>query len=103
MRRVFALGFIYLAYVACAGSQTQAEPVAVAEPPPAPTPAPMPSSAPEPAPAGAPSSSSAPPQVKAPQAAAKKSATDLDDSACPAGMQLIEGEYCSDVDYKCLK
>ncbi|HKY35474.1 MAG TPA: SUMF1/EgtB/PvdO family nonheme iron enzyme [Polyangiaceae bacterium] len=105
MRRVLALGFVYFAYVACAGSQTQAEPVAVAEPP-APPPAPAPSTF-EPAPAGAPSSSAGPPRAKpqAPDAkpVAKQSSADLDDSACPAGMQLVEGEYCSNVDYKCLR
>ena len=105
MRRVLALGFVYFAYVACAGSQTQAEPVAVAEPP-APPPAPAPSMF-EPAPAGAPSSSAGPPRAKpqAPDAkpVAKQSSADLDDSACPAGMQLVEGEYCSNVDYKCLR
>jgi sulfatase modifying factor 1 len=106
MRRVFALGFVYFAYVACAGSQTQTEPVVVAEPP-APPPTSAPSAA-ETVPAGAPSSSAAPAKGKLPTPDAKpvtkQSSTDLDDSACPAGMQLVEGEYCSDVDYgKCLK
>jgi hypothetical protein len=104
MRRVVALGFLYFAYVACAGSQRQSEPVAVAEPLPEPAPAPTPANVSPPEPAGAPSSSAAPPQpqTKAP-GAPKKGSSDLDDSACPDGMQLVEGEYCSDVDYKCLR
>jgi sulfatase modifying factor 1 len=113
MRRVFALGFVYCTYVACAGTQATPEPLVAAEPPSAvpakPTsaePAP-PSSDAEPA-----SVPSAQPVAAAPKAGEKgttpskvanKSSVDVDDSACPQGMQLVEGEYCSKVEHKCVK
>jgi hypothetical protein len=113
MRRVFALGFVYCAYVACAGAQAQPEALATAEPP-----APLPSasaagSPPSTADAEPAGSTSAPPPVGAPPKTgdkastppkvANKSSADLDDSACLDGMQLVEGEYCSKVEHKCLK
>jgi sulfatase modifying factor 1 len=109
MRRVFALGFVYFAYVACAAAPAQPESIA-AEPlappsPPAPPPAPSttPSALPVEAqpddmgreePGGKPQSS---------QKAANKSPADDGDNACPDGMQLIDGEYCTKVEYKCIK
>ena len=41
-----------------------------------------------------------PPEDKNTRANAKKKA---DDNACPAGMVLVEGEYCPDVEQKCLE
>jgi len=111
MRRAFALGFAYFAYVACAAS-----PSINAEPPsPNPAPsaataaAPAPSALPSPpeqaAPAGVPSAQSPKGATKPPEAprVANKSSADVDDSACPDGMQLIEGEYCTKVEHKCIK
>jgi formylglycine-generating enzyme len=112
MRRAFALGFLYFAYVACASSPA---PI-TAEPIPA-TPAPAPSAIPalpeaveEALPAG---SSSAAPSAKKTATAPKKAAdvpqpshqtsANGDDSACPEGMQLVEGEYCTKVEHKCIK
>jgi formylglycine-generating enzyme len=107
MRRVFALGFVYFMYVACAAS-----PSITAEPP-SPSPSPSPSSSPAiVAPAAsdvtAAGSASAQPSkatAKPPEAAkvANKSSADRDDSACPEGMQLIEGEYCTKVEHTCSK
>ena len=116
MRRVLALGFAYFMYVACSASSPPiaAEPAA----PPSPNPAiPSASSAPaeggENASAPAGSSSAAPVKAapKSPEAAkpakpgnvANKSSPDVEDSACPEGMQLVEGEYCTKVEHKCLK
>lgn len=55
------------------------------------------SAAPDPAPGPV------PPSPTAPAATASRylPASDLDDSACPAGMQLVEGEYCTDVEQTC--
>jgi len=114
MRRAFALGFVYFLYCACsAPASITAEPAAV--PAPAVVPAPAPSALAEaeavPAPAG---SASASPPKKAPDSAktppdtakpkvANQSSADVDDSACPEGMQLVEGDYCTKVEHKCLK
>jgi formylglycine-generating enzyme len=111
MRRVFALGFVYCSYVACAGARAEPEALATAEPPPAaPSSVAAPSApASEAEPAAAPSSlPAAPPsktsdKVSAPPKVANKSSADVDDSACPDGMQLVEGEYCTKVEHKCLK
>ena len=35
--------------------------------------------------------------------AKKEPAKDSDESACPAGMKLVDGDYCTDVDYECKK
>jgi hypothetical protein len=35
--------------------------------------------------------------------AAQEPAKDASESACPAGMKLIDGDYCTDVDYECKK
>jgi hypothetical protein len=35
--------------------------------------------------------------------AAAPSGTASDDTGCPAGMKLVSGDYCTDVDYKCDK
>jgi len=118
MRRVVALCFVYCSHVACAGARAQPEPLATAEPP-APAPAPAASDMPAPSasgsvsaePAGAPSSlpvTTTPAPAKsaekpAPPKVANKSSADVDDSACPEGMQLVEGEYCTKVEHKCLK
>ncbi len=112
MRRAFALGFVYFVYVACAAAPSPTAPI-TAEPPSsspalvtsAATPTPSESAeAPQPAPAG---SASAPPKkaTKPPESphVANKSSADVDDSACPDGMQLVEGEYCTKVEHKCLK
>jgi formylglycine-generating enzyme len=109
MRRVFALGFVYLSYVACAGGAAQPETVVAPEPRATATSLPSASAGPAPEPVV-----DAQADVKTEDAAGKskpsettkvsaKRGADLDDSACPAGMQLVEGEFCSDVDYKCLR
>src|SRR5947207_15560124 len=99
MRRVFALGFVYFLYCACsAPASVTAEPAAA----PSPSPNPAPSALAEgseagPAPAGSASASppkKAPDVVKTPPEAAKpkvanQSSADVDDSACPEGMQLV--------------
>ena len=68
--------------------------------------------APGPAPEGPvasvmPEIASAAPSASAPVAAASSSAPVVKalegPTACPVGMKLIEGEYCTDVDHKCLK
>src|SRR5262245_35686588 len=102
MRRVFALGFLYFAYAACAASHAPA--ASAAEPSARPNVGAPPKKAP-----GAPASASAAPAA-APRPRAEKPSetrapgnTDVDDAACPDGMQLVEGEYCSKVEHKCLK
>jgi len=113
MRRVFALGFVYCTYVACAGTQATPEPLVAAEPPsavpaspavsaeaPPPSdaePSKVPSAQPVAAPPKSGEKGATPPKV------ANKSSVDVDDSACPEGMQLVEGEYCSKVEHKCVK
>jgi formylglycine-generating enzyme len=78
--------------LACAA---RANPAAATQPPaskPAPAPpakAPAPAAPTKPAPKA--------PAAEAPPAAAPAG------KACPGGMQLVDGEYCTDVDYKCLK
>src|SRR6478609_6621631 len=96
MRRVFALGFVYFAYSACAVSPAPS--VIAAEP------------APAASPAAAPSASTARPSERknvkdreAPRHDAPKTPPAEQASACPDGMQLIDGEYCSKVEHKCLK
>lgn len=106
MRRAFALGFVYFAYVACAASPSiTPEPPSASPPPPTATATASPTAeASPPPPAG--SASAAPTKPKAsPEAkpVANKSSADQDDSACPEGMQLVEGEYCTKVEHKCLK
>ncbi|MDF3065532.1 MAG: Branched-chain acyl-CoA dehydrogenase [Polyangiaceae bacterium] len=105
MRRAFALGVVYFTYVACAGSQSSISaepapaPAAIASAPSAPS-----ATASEPPPAG--SASAAPTAKKSsesPKKVANQSSADADDSACPDGMQLIEGEYCTKVEHKCVK
>ncbi len=117
MRRAFAFGFVYFVYVACAAAPAPAGNGAIAAEPPSPSPSvaplasvavPPPSQGGEdPIPAGPAGSASAAPAkaAKPPQAphVANKSSGDVDDSACPDGMQLVEGEYCSKVEHKCLK
>ena len=111
MRRAFALGFVYFLYVACAAS-----PSITAEPqPPVPVsasaspapPAPIASAPREVVSARPAGSASAAPKgtAKPPEApkTANKSSADQDDSACPEGMQLVEGEYCTKVEHKCVK
>ncbi len=115
MRRAIALGFVYFTYVACAATPAPpgsiaAEPVsppssAQAVPP---TPSPSTNASAELAPAevadgvdaaGKPLSKPSPGREKT----VNRSPADADDSACPEGMQLIDGEYCTKVEHKCLK
>ncbi len=112
MRRAFTLCFVYFAYAACASSQSQSEPLVAPEPAPATSVTSVASaasaspSASEPIPAAAPSASAGAPPKAAdkPRVANKSSAgADEQDSACPDGMQLVDGEYCTKVEYKCLK
>jgi hypothetical protein len=110
MRRAFLLCFVYFAYAACASSQGQPEPLVAPEPspnPPAITSAtatpPSSASASTPAPDAAPPPKAAEKSNKPKVANKSPAADDEQDSACPAGMQLVEGEYCSKVDYKCIK
>ena len=112
MRRAFALGFVYFAYVACAASPSiTAEPPSSGSTPPTASAAPLSSAVPveaEAVPAGAPSAQPAKPSAKPPEASAKvanksSGSADVDDSACPAGMQMVEGEYCTKVEHKCKK
>jgi formylglycine-generating enzyme len=67
---------------------------------------------PEPVPAGPPTPSaiastpdaSAPDAAAAPVAQADAGVTQPDESgACPEGMKLVDGDYCDDVDYKCVR
>ena len=118
MRRAFALAFVYFAYVACAASPTiNAEPASPTPPPsatpsvasaaPSPYPSAAPSQAGESAPAAAASAAAPKGATKAPETArvANKSSASVaeHDSACPDGMQLVEGEYCTKVEHKCIK
>src|SRR5215210_2733641 len=45
----------------------------------------------------------APAQTAEPAVPAAKAAKAADASACPTGMVLVEGEYCPDVEQKCLE
>ena len=117
MRRAFALGLFYFVYAACAASPSvTAEPRAdvshadtAASSAPTPLepsvnpPAALPagSAAPKPAPSTQPAKTS--PKAAETPKVANKSSADQDDSACPAGMQLVEGEYCSKVSHTCIK
>jgi formylglycine-generating enzyme len=114
MRRAFSLGFVYFAYVACAASPSISAEPSSPDPVPdatpvvasaAPSPSPPPTPVDEATPAGAPSAPSAKGPPKPPETArvANKSSADVDDSACPDGMQLVEGEYCTKVEHKCIK
>lgn len=98
MRRVLALVLSYFAYVACAGGQARPEPQAVAE-----LPRDASGGGSEAEPQATPSASAAPDASAAAPQVANQSPADLDDSACPAGMQLVEGDYCSKVEHKCLR
>jgi hypothetical protein len=98
MRRVLALSFLYFGYAACAASAPPASAAAPsARPRPAPVPAPRraASASPSAAPGKAEKKAAAPPKADKP--------TEAKADACPDGMQLIEGEYCSKVEHKCLK
>jgi hypothetical protein len=89
MRRLalFAAGLL-TALTAC--SAAPPEPVA---PPPPPPPAPPP---PAPPPVATIEDAGAPADAAPP-------APPLGPAACPADMKLVEGEYCSEVEHKCLK
>ena len=104
MRRVFALGFVYFAYAACATSQAPGS--AFAKPAPsAAKPLPKPA-APSASPSAARSAAPAPERAPKPEAASAPRATSSasnDPTACPEGMQLIDGDYCSKVEHKCVK
>jgi sulfatase modifying factor 1 len=112
MRRAIALGFVYFTYVACAATPAPTAAGTIAAEPASPSPAPATSMAPSsesvqaatPEPAG--STSAAPAKAAKPPEAphvANKSSVDVDDSACPDGMQLVEGDYCTKVEHKCIK
>src|SRR6187397_2132458 len=62
----------------------------------APTPPTVPS-------ARAPVAPTAPSAPTKPAKPALKSESDAGRTACPSGMVLVDGEYCTDVDYECLK
>jgi formylglycine-generating enzyme len=92
----WSLGLIAGWAAACAGAapvEPRVEPAPVAASP-APTPGtPSPDAGPA-GPAPGTSETAAPAQAPAGDGAS---------AACPAGMQLVDGEYCTDVDNKCLK
>ncbi|MCC6215327.1 MAG: SUMF1/EgtB/PvdO family nonheme iron enzyme [Polyangiaceae bacterium] len=105
---------------ACAGAPP-APPSGVAPPAPPPSAAPPAPPAPAAGPAaaapaeGAPGLAEPPPAGSAPPAGPGPAAgplsspagyvpsSDLDDAACPSGMQLVEGDYCTDVEQTCLR
>lgn len=102
MRRVIALGFLHLGYVACAASPAPSAAPIAAETPRRVSVSPS-ASPPDPAPAEiALSPSTGSKSVQAPEVANQSSA-DSDARACPEGMQLVDGEYCSKVEHKCIK
>src|SRR6218665_3140024 len=79
-----------------------------AAPPSAPAgpPAPSPSEAPVVAPPPAPPSASVAPSASAPVAASSAVPAQKAPEGpthCPAGMKLVEGDYCTDVEHKCKK
>jgi sulfatase modifying factor 1 len=78
-----------LATLLLACSAAPAEPV---QPPPAPTPPPPPAATVTPAPIA----TATAPVTARPEAPPAP-------SACPAGMKLVDGDYCSEVEHKCLK
>ena len=99
MRWLLVLGLSTLTVAACSA----AAPSSPAEPPRPPQPSTPAASAPpaassEPEPAPEPSGAAAPPALAASAAPAAEGPT-----ACPAGMQLVEGDYCTEVEHKCLK
>lgn len=95
--RLRPLAFVSLCLVAGAACATAPRPEP--EPPPAPSaapPPPPPVSVEIPTP---PASAS----VAAATSASAAPAPPPGPTSCPAGMKLVEGEYCTDVDHKCLK
>lgn len=117
MRRAFALGLFYFVYAACAGSPSvtaeprsatppgvsQADTAAPSSPTPVEPPAALPAGSASPKPAKSAEPVKASPKPAEATKVANKSSADQDDSACPAGMQLVEGEYCSKVRHTCVK
>jgi hypothetical protein len=77
-----------------------AQPQAAAPAPPAPAPGAAPSADPD---AGAPSGPEVGGQTPGEPAAPHADAGPAESGACPPDMKLVEGDYCTDVDYKCLK
>ena len=80
---------------------------ACATTPPVPRAAPPPSAGPEPAvppPATAEPllPSSAEPVIEPPPPESSEKGNAAESSACPSGMKLVEGDYCSEVDHHCL-
>jgi hypothetical protein len=93
LQRALALTLLAIPVACSAG--TQQSPVAEPEPPSAAAPA-----TPEP---GATPAATEPPASGEPTAKDEKSAPAQDAGACPADMKLVSGDYCTDVDYTCLK
>jgi hypothetical protein len=92
MSRRSVLALVLLSACSAAPPEPVAPPPAPPPPPPPPTavaPPPVPDAGAEPLASAAPE----PPPPPAPAAPA----------ACPADMQLVDGDYCSEVDQKCLK
>ncbi|MCU0685077.1 MAG: SUMF1/EgtB/PvdO family nonheme iron enzyme [Polyangiaceae bacterium] len=81
--------------VACSGAPP-AGPVAARTPPEASAPAPA-SASPVADPA------SPPPSEGAAGEGGATAAAPADDPSCPAGMKMVEGDYCTDVDQECLR
>lgn len=99
--------------LACAAAAPRTSGSAAAQTPKNAPAAPRPSAAPRgsAAPAGAPGPSKSKPAADKPPAKGERAAaaastrpdTSDEPRACPAGMKLVEGEYCSQVEHKCLK
>jgi sulfatase modifying factor 1 len=84
--------------------------VACAARPPAEPATPAPPAQPEPAPTSAPDAgvtsqgdAAVTPEAATSETPGAGAEADAGPTACPAGMQLVDGEYCTDVDYKCTK
>lgn len=66
-----------------------------------PSPAPTPDAAPPPGSALAPVPTPAPSIAAAPSSSASASPSDAAPSACPAGMVLVDGDYCTELELRC--
>src|SRR5437762_2454763 len=100
MRKLVALTLVF---AACAAAPTPPPEPKTPHPAPAPKPVrdtPALSSSARPA---SPQPSSGAPPNGPPRAAPPATASAADRGACPPAMKLVDGEYCTDVDQKCLK